>query len=141
MQTNEKQLITEDWCWQVFFDTNNQMLEATWLEQAQLQHEEFKKYLENWCVFVETYKPKCFFVDSRKGHVIMTPDIQEWHDTIIIPRYINAGVKKIAFILSEDIFEALSVQQSFEEKNANSNLQTNFFDNVEDAKEWLCLDV
>jgi hypothetical protein len=133
----EKQLITEDWCWQIFFDAQHQLLEINWLDQAKLQDDAFKIYLENWCVLIETYKPTSFFVDSSKGHIIMTPDIQVWHDTIIVPRYINAGVKKIAFLVSEDIFEMTSIEQAFDEKNATSNLKTRFFDDAEEAKQWL----
>lgn len=135
---NQKKLVTEDWCWQVFYDEQNQLLEATWLEQAKLEHQEFKAYLEEWCALVEKYTPKCFFVDSRKGHVIMTPEVQTWHDNEIVPRYINAGVRKIAFILPEDIFEAISIEQAFEEGNANQKLKTRFFDKTTDAKNWLC---
>ncbi|MCU0446610.1 MAG: hypothetical protein MUE85_17015 [Microscillaceae bacterium] len=132
-----RELITEDWCWQVYADREAQIMEANWLEQASLQGQEFMNYLEKWCDLIESNQPRGFLVDSRKGHVVMTPDIQEWHDHTIVPCYINAGVKKVAFILPEDIFEATSVEQTFEEAQASHDLQTQFFDDIDEARIWL----
>jgi hypothetical protein len=135
-----RELVTEDWCWQVFVDENARIMEAHWLDQASLQGKDFMDYLERWCQFIEVHQPNGFLVDSRRGHVLMTPDIQEWHDHNIVPRYINAGVEKIAFILPKDIFEAASLEQTFSEDEAKSKLETQFFEDIEEARVWLYSD-
>jgi hypothetical protein len=132
-----RELVTEDWCWEVYVDSDARIMEAHWLEQASLQGKQFMDYLENWCHLIETHSPTGFLVDSRRGHVIMTPDIQTWHDQTIVPRYINAGVEKIAFILPKDIFEATSLEQTFGEEEAKSKLETQFFEDLDEARAWL----
>ncbi len=132
-----KTLILEDWCWQVFVDTDAKTMEAQWLQQARLEGEGFKTYLLKWAELVEKYQPHAFLVDSRLGHVVMTPDTQAWHDQTIVKRYILAGVQKIAFILPADIFQATSIEQAFEEDVASSTLDTRYFEDIEAAREWL----
>lgn len=89
-----KRLITEDWCWQVFADDETKLMEACWLQQATLEGEDFKAYLRKWADMVEEHQPLGFLVDSRQGHVVMTPEIQEWHDKEMVKRYVLAGVQK-----------------------------------------------
>ena len=131
-----KQLITEDWCWQIYADIQAKVMEANWLEQANLEGDEFMAYLEKWTSYVEQYQPNGFLVDSRKGHIVISIEIQEWHDTKIIPRYIGAGVKKIAFILPDDIFAVVSLEQTFSEK-ASRKIDTRYFADIEEARIWL----
>jgi hypothetical protein len=136
MYIMSKQLIIKDSFWQVFADPEAQLMEVYWLEQDKLRAEELKGYLEHWAKLVSELRPKGFLVDSRRGHVPMTPDIQAWHDTQIVPAYIAAGVKKVAFILPNDIFAALSIEQLFDEQESRK-LETQFFDETESALAWL----
>lgn len=132
-----KKLILEDWCWQVFADDEAKTMEACWLQQAELEGEGFKAYLRNWATLVEEHQPTGFLVDSRLGHVVMTPEIQAWHDREMVKRYILAGVQKIAFILPTDIFQAVSIEQAFSEDMASSTLDTRYFEDIEAARIWL----
>jgi hypothetical protein len=66
----------------------------------------------------------------------LTPETQEWADGLF-PRILNAGVKKIAFIISSDVFAQISVEQLMEEKNVKTaNFEIHYFDNEKDALKW-----
>lgn len=132
-----KQLITEDWCWQVYADAEAKTMEAQWLQQAKLEGEEFKAYLLKWADLVEEHQPRAFLVDSRLGHVVMTPEIQAWHDQEIVKRYVLAGVQKIAFILPTGVLEAESIEKAFAEDLAANTLDTRYFEDIEAARAWL----
>ena len=132
-----KVLITEDWCWQVYADTEAKTMEAQWLQQASLEGEDFKAYLRKWAELVEEHKPNGFLVDSRLGHVVMTPEIQAWHDQEMVKRYVLAGVQKIAFILPNNIFQAASIERAFSEDLAANTLDTRYFEDIEAARAWL----
>jgi hypothetical protein len=132
----ERQLIIQDWCWQVYADPEAGLMEAYWLEQAKLEGQAFRDYLDTWATLIEQNRPLGFLVDSRRGHLAMTPDIQDWHDSQIVPRYIAAGVRKVAFILPEDVFAALSIELMFDEKESRK-LATQYFDDSDKALVWL----
>jgi len=102
-----------------------------------ISQKDFKAML---LLFVEQVKErdaKGFYVDSTDEHVVMTPDMQEWHDTEIVPIYVSRGIKRIGFVLPSDIFAEISIQQTFEEEKAASMLQIRFFENTEDAGRWV----
>ncbi len=67
---------------------------------------------------------------------IIIPKIQEWFVTDIFTAYENAGVKRNAFVESEEIFISISIEQTIEE-NENSTFETMYFDNENDAMKWL----
>lgn len=137
MQKTEKMMLAEDWCWKVYVDTETKVMEAEWFKQEDLNNSEFMAYLQKWAEFVEHYQPVAFLVDSRQGHKVITPDLQEWHDQTIVPSYIRGGVRKIAFILPQDIFAVVSLEQTFSEENALNELRTGYFEDSQKAREWL----
>lgn len=130
------QIIVEDTSWQVFFDTQNQIMEINWLSEANITNQEFMNYLQKWTELIEQYKPKSFLVDSSKYHVVMTIDMQTWHDKTIAPKYLKAEIKKIAFVLPKEIFASTSITQTFEEENAQK-IEINYFNDIKLAREWL----
>ncbi|TAE09281.1 MAG: hypothetical protein EAZ95_16215 [Bacteroidetes bacterium] len=132
-----KELIMEDSCWLVYADANTKTMEVVWLKPADLSDEGFKEYLRTFVDLLEKHQTKAFLVDSRLGHVVMTPDIQEWHDQEIIQQYVRLGIQKTAFILPADLFEATSIEQTFSEDMASHALKTQYFEDVELARTWL----
>lgn len=82
------------------------------------------------------YNPVRLLIDSRKMNFAIAPVIQKWFVTDIFPTYARAGVKKNAFIESEEIITALSIEQSIDE-NTNAPFETMYFNNKADAVKWL----
>ena len=74
---------------------------------------------------------------SKNFEFTISPEIQKWIDEKIFPRYIKAGVKKFAYIMSSDMVAQLSIEQTMEEQQASQGFQTNYFDNEADARKWL----
>ena len=82
------------------------------------------------------YHPKRMLVNSSDFMFTIDPELQQWTDTTIFTRYIQAGVKKIGFVVSKDLFASVSVEQTMDEIEAQA-FQTAYFDNETEAKEWL----
>ena len=131
-------LLHESKFWLLRYNHEFNIVELTWKNPGENEPEEevFKAHLFLLVKFLEEYKSESFLVDSRQYHVIMSIHLQEWHDKYIIPEYNKIGVKRIAFIMPEDVIAAATIEQSFEEDNAR-NLNVQYFATEEEARNWL----
>lgn len=122
----------------VHYHKDFNILYSEWSEMAkEMSDEDFKQHIINFVSKMKEYKVKGFLVNSLQGHFTVGIDMQEWHDSEIIPKYLEYSLEKIGFILPEkDFFAAVSVQQTFDETEARK-LQTRFFDSVENAWAWI----
>lgn len=126
----------------VYYREDLNILYAEWSKKAKsMDREEFKKHIIDFVAYISEYSTKYgllgFLTNSQKGHFTMDIDIQAWHDEVIAPQYLAYRIEKIGFVLpKEDFFAAISLQQTFEEAQAQQ-LQTRFFSNLEDALAWM----
>lgn len=129
--------IEEKEFWDILKNNDLNILEITWKkgpQEKEMMEEEFQQYLLHFVELVRELHPIGFLTNTQNYHVPIPPDIQEWHDQIIIPKYIELGIKKIAFVVSEeDLITFLSLEQTFEEKQAKE-ITTQFFDSPEKAR-------
>lgn len=99
--------------------------------------ERFKEIVTLFSDYAVNLKIKHIFVDARENKVIIMPETQTWHDTIIVPKYAKAGVKKIGFLIPDNIFSELSHVKTFSHQNAVSKIETKFYKSEEELKNWL----
>lgn len=97
----------------------------------------FKSSVEFYASLAEEYSVPHLLVDARLSRFVMPPAVQVWHDHAIVPRYVRAGVRAIAFVIPNSIFSELTHRQTFEKKNAAEKLPSAFFLAREDAFAWL----
>jgi len=71
-----------------------------------------------------------------KDMVLIGMEDQKWLDTDFLPRAIKFGFKTIAIINPDYYFNKVAVE-SISYKVDKDKLTINFFDNIEEAKEWL----
>lgn len=71
-----------------------------------------------------------------KDMVIIGREDQDWLDTHFLPRALQFGFKAIALIRPDSYFNNVAVE-SISYKVDKDKLTINFFDNVDDAKDWL----
>ena len=122
---------------EVRLDEQTQLIEAKWLDKkTDITDNELKHHLDVFADLFKKYPVKGFLVDSRQFHLVMNLKIQAWHDEHIVPRYIDAGIEKIAFIMTTEFVTGLSIEQAFDEPVAQQ-LNVNFFDNEVDARAWI----
>ena len=76
--------------------------------------------------------------DTRKLKSVKIGDVQ-WVDQWVNPRVKEAGLKKNAFVLPDDIFAKMSIRAyiRFTETRKDSNFQIKGFESVANAKMWL----
>ncbi len=73
---------------------------------------------------------------DTKDMIMIGREDQEWMDTEFLPRAIKFGFKAIALIKPDHYFNKVAVE-SISYKIDKEKLTVNFFDSLEEAKEWL----
>ena len=101
------------------YATSNQFKEGTELMLNTL--------LQNNCVKV---------LADIKDMVLIGMEDQQWMNTHFLPRAIKFGFKAAAIIKPDSYFNKVAVE-SISYKVDKDKLAINFFDNMEEAREWL----
>jgi hypothetical protein len=73
---------------------------------------------------------------DAKDMIMIGREDQEWMDTDFLPRAIKFGFKAIALIKPDHYFNKVAVE-SISYKIDKEKLVINFFDSLEEAKQWL----
>lgn len=119
-------------------DASTKTLNMEWQPNTKNMGDEgFKETLTAVIEAVEKEGLNRIFVDARQYFHTLIPELQSWHDNTIVPRYIKADVRRIAFVMPEDFFNQVAIEQTFEEDTAVSSLQTQYFGSESEAKGWL----
>lgn len=133
---------------QTFYENDFVLLEEN-LEQS-LVHYYYKPnppkgfmtkedYIHSMTVYgerVNLHKHTLLLVDTTNSQFSITPDLQEWTAQVIAP--LTISLKRMAFVLSPDIFSQVSLQQMMDEKGIVDKYEKpRYFENVDEAKAWL----
>lgn len=110
-----------------------------WTEEcANLTDELLKKDFEGYVEKVITlYKPELIYHNVSKAYYPMNPDLQNWINTNVNAKAIAYGARKFAFVLPEDIFTQISIQQTVEEDVVKNKVAIAYFDEEPKAIQWL----
>jgi hypothetical protein len=100
-----------------------------------MEEDVFRKNMLDYAKLVEKYQPKLLLLDTSQGQFTINPALQEWVAREIAPR--TTCIKKIANLLSNDVFALVSVEQMMEEKEIADFYEIRYFDNAEEAEKWL----
>ena len=101
-----------------------------------MEEDEFKEEISYQAKYAEEYHPTKFLVNSTKLQFSITPQLQDWAQKTVFTRLIEAGVRKTAFVMPEDLVAQLSVEQAMEEEEG-LQFVSRYFDNDKEALEWL----
>ncbi|MCS6967054.1 MAG: hypothetical protein RMJ44_02660 [Cytophagales bacterium] len=122
-------------------DPTQRLMITVWTTKPTLQDEEYKELMYSFLNAILQYRPERILIDSRKAEYVIRPDMQDWINANIYPPAAEAGVRKAAFLLGEDLFMQLSLEQVVEDSMQNEKvrqiIQQNFFHNYDEAIQWL----
>jgi len=101
-----------------------------------MKDEDFKNEMRVYASAIKRYKPMRIIFDSRFFEFIIRPEMQEWLAFNVFPEYKIAGVRKKAYIVSEDVFPTVTLE-NYMNKSTPEKVETRFFDGSNSAQEWL----
>ncbi|WP_038031456.1 SpoIIAA family protein [Thermonema rossianum] len=119
-----------------YFDEQLQSLVMEYsIDSDLLSDEEFKEAMEAYAGWVEKNRPTRLLLDNRQMRYIVSPEIQQWVTRHISPR--THSVKRVAVVISPDLFAEISTEQGLDEIQQVRPVQTRSFEDIEVAQKWL----
>ena len=96
-----------------------------------------EKYIQGMNAALELFTElKCKKVLSNtKDSGVLSLDTQKWVKEDFFPRFLATGVRYFATVIPSDALARMSINSLA--STVPGGLQSNFFDNVEDAQKWL----
>ncbi|MCU0449038.1 MAG: hypothetical protein MUC97_04215 [Bernardetiaceae bacterium] len=107
-----------------------------------MESSEFKESQQQSLAFFQQYKilyPKLeWFVDSRLLTGVLPEDLA-WHNEVMLPHFLAAGLTREAFVMPQDFFGSLSVENYAADQSGGPQAvpQIKMFATPEEAKNWL----
>ncbi|MCC5946338.1 MAG: hypothetical protein JJT94_15510 [Bernardetiaceae bacterium] len=121
----------------VVYYADSDVMKNIWKAATEdMEESDYKKTVEDMAAVVASYNPVKMIADTRDYAFVVTPDLQEWSGEAYFRKCVEAGLAQIAFIVPEDIFTQVSIEQMMSEDIA-SQLTTSFFSNIKEAEEWI----
>ena len=121
------------------FDKELSLMQMRWINQEnqEMQEEDFKYTLLMCLELIKIHKPSSFLLNSELLTFPIVPELQEWADeNISLPT--TEIIKKMAVVMPKTLVEQLSMEQVFDEKEAQK-YETQFFGNYQQAFDWLTI--
>lgn len=116
------------------------LLETIWLSTTSLMIDErCKECFVTINDFMKKFKPTKVINNTAKMDFSIHPEFQEWIDQLITPTTIEVGLKKMAFVMSENFTAQVGIEQAIEEMT-NPIFTTRYFGSIAEAKTWILAD-
>lgn len=119
---------------QLYYNQETQTARAVWsgfLSSAEIQTACFI------CIkLLEELNPKNWLADNRKMKAIRQRD-QEWIIAELAPRLANSSLRKMATMVSEDIFNQMAIENIYTRAGQSIKFEHQYFKQEEAAAQWL----
>ncbi|GAB4398659.1 MAG: hypothetical protein OHK0053_17720 [Microscillaceae bacterium] len=133
-----KMLIYENRFIQAFHHSSHQFLDTIWFTTSQMLDKEYQALLLTYLHCVEKCCPRYVIIDSQAARYSIAPDMQDWINGNVYPRAVAYGVRRLAFVVSQEFYTQMSLEQVVEDsQQVIPNLEQGFFNQREEAQKWL----
>lgn len=85
---------------------------------------------------IRKYLPNSLLINVQDLRYTIPPEMQEWTAKEVIPKMIEIGVRKLAYIIPQDFYAQLSIEQLADEL-PNFNFERRIFADEKTAMNWL----
>ena len=121
---------------EIILEKENSLIIDKFLPETELMEgKDFKKEIITFAEKVEEHEPERELVHLIDMNYVIDPDMQEWMNKEIFPRYENI-IKRMAFLVPKEIFAQASVEQTMENESGQKFVQK-FFKDEQEARKWL----
>jgi hypothetical protein len=87
--------------------------------------------------YMEQFRVSKIVINEKNFDFVITPDLQKWLDKDVFPSMVKAGAKFGSFVLSENIFSQVAIEQLFNRKTSSNSFIIEYFNSMEEALFWL----
>ena len=118
----------------LYYNRKSQTARAVW--NGFLSGEIMHNAVQHCIQLLEKEKPLNWLADNRKMKAIRKKD-QEWMQAYMIPKIVASPLRKMATLISEDIFNQMAVDALFVKANNIIRFDHRYFKKEEEALAWL----
>lgn len=119
------------------YDEASSLFKHTWNDNtSDLDDDLYKEnvlFVNKW---VSKVKADFHLVDTSQFRFVIPPEVQEWVANIVFPELATQQVKKLAFLVTSDVFAQVSIEQ-FVEENRVADVKVMYFEDEKSALAWL----
>ncbi len=121
-----------------FYEETTDMLTDVWTEKSgDLTENEFKEMILKWFDYAKSFDVSLALTDLTRFTFAMTPDLQVWTtEHVTVPLAKNFKYRKHAFVMPEEFFARVSIDQ-FTEENDSAAVTTKLCVDKNEALLWL----
>jgi len=101
-----------------------------------IKEDEFKQFAVDILDKVKTSGKTKLLYDTR-GLKVMPQSIQDWINETWFPQANNLGVSHMAFIVPDNIFGKVSMEQTNSKKEKVGNISIQYFNSQSNAQSWI----
>ena len=134
-----KNLLYKNVYQEIFYHQDIKMIElVSFPESSEYSDAAFKRDVKHFCQCLSEKEVELYQNDMTHFKYIIVPEMQKWIVKTVYPYLIQAGVKKIALIVSEDIFSRVSTEQTVRKVDKEKPPFTRkYFKSKDVAMDWL----
>lgn len=103
---------------------------------SDISEEDIKKHILEYAHFLKELKIKKYLGDERQRNFNYDIDLQKWVSMQAVEACSESGMQKYALVISTDIINQLSTEQTVEE-GGKLPFELKYFDTEEEALKWL----
>jgi hypothetical protein len=120
----------------LYFDSEKSYFEERWkIDTKQATDEDFMSYQYEKIEVAKQCLPKLFLCDTRDFGYVITIEMQEWTDRVVMGFWDSSPLEKLAFLMSSELISQLSIEQAMGE--TTHKYPIHYFGNEKEAIEWL----
>ncbi len=133
------ELVAVNKYYEILFDTKDKVLVIRWKDAIyELSVSEYKAEMILAHSFVEELKPRFLVHDGTDAVYPPTSSLYKWTVENISPKYINLGIKKIAYIFPTEANTSIFMENLVAHaKDAYSEPERKMFKSFEEAIRWI----
>jgi hypothetical protein len=107
------------------------LVELTWLPETQsMTDQDFKDGILAFAECALQHSARRLIIDMREFRYRPSPEAQVIRDEVVVPKYVKAGVKKIAWIWPGESGDKMT-------ETPNGSYENRYVDTVDEAFAWL----
>ena len=118
------------------YEKDAQLLVFSWKHTDKLTESGFREILSKQRSAAIENSTKAIIVNTLNFEFTIAPATQEWVASKVVSKWFEVGVRKVAFVVTADLFAQVSIEQVWTEEAATT-LKPRYFDNLEAARKWV----
>ena len=119
---------------ELIYDSDHDLIEAVW--NGFISGDVLKSAVLTCIQLLEEKKPKNWLADNRKLKALRMKD-QEWLAENLVPKLADSSIKKMATLISEDIFNQMAIENLYTKASETVKFEHKYFKSLAEARSWL----